>query len=243
MVRINAIAAITILGLTAGSAMAVPVSDGTYYFADFSGNTYDPGNTLLYAEGLGSASVSGNAANIVTGAGGTSDVAIVRAYASIAAGTEYVVEYDFKLTNESGNRFTLLNSQSFDAPYQTGIQVEIANNVGTGGYNINVLPDYSDPATFTAFTGYNYGTNYHVTFHFLGDGTVDFYVAGLLLNNFAVQNPSLGSDLFQIGDPFSAAGYGTATVDNISIGNAVPEPASFALLGLGSLALAGRRRQ
>jgi hypothetical protein len=103
--------------------------------------------------------------------------------------------------------------------------------------------DHDGGLGYTVYTGYNLNQTYHITLHHKGNvgDDIDLYVDGSLLGTFDGRGSSLGTNLIQWGDPSSGAGFGDVTLDNISIGANVPEPASMGAVALGALALIRRR--
>lgn len=237
-------AAVLAVGMASTAAMAAPVSDGAYYFEDFTGNNYNPSTTLLYGDFGGTATVSNESVQLATGGDSftdADDLAILRITGfTVPAATEFVVEYDFSFTGRSGDRFVLGELYNEGAGVDTVFRSETADNIG----NVVLRQIPAAGPDFPAFLGIaSFDTTYHATIHVHADSKVDFYLDGVFVLQFDKLNAALATSAFQVGDPFGGAAYGAITVDNVSIGNVVvPEPTSLSLLALSGLTLVRRRR-
>lgn len=240
--------AASIVGLSAATAIAAPVSDGSYFFEDFTGNTQQAG-TSLGATSTGVASIVSEAAYLASPTNAAGETAVARfQFAPISSSTEFVVEYDLTPDANATARFGIGTFWNATDTVQPGIHMEI-NNSAAGDANSTwdarvLTSGAGSPGTYAAFTGFAVNVTHHVTIHFLGDGTADLYInGGTKLGNFALLNPTEDIAVFEIGDPFGGMwnGYGSVTIDNISVGNVVPEPSALGLLGLGAVTLLRRR--
>jgi len=148
-----------------------------------------------------------------------------------------VLEYDFTIKAVTGDRYILYaNSASGFS------DITIRSYGNNAGLEYNVQVDYGTGSDFAAFTsGFSFGTKYHVALEYKVDNTLDLYVDGILLGNYADRNPTATTNLIQFGDPSTGAGFGNMTIDNVSIG-VIPEPTSLAAIGLLGMAALRRRR-
>lgn len=219
-----------------GSAMAAPVSDGSIFSETFTEGSY-PDDPKSAAIGAG-ANVGSNAMQIITE---TSTEGVFRASPlGLASNAEYVVEFDWRVNNASGDNFYMYYSQGNSAPYVNDIALRaIPVDASTWAFQV----DHDGGLGYTIFNGLNLNQTYHVTMHHKGNvnDDIDLYLDGALLGTFDGRNSSLGTDLVQWGDPSSGSGFGDVTLDNVSIGANVPEPMSMGAVAVGTLALMRRR--
>lgn len=226
--------AVMLIVLTAGAAHGAPISDGSIYQENFEGPPHHP---LTNAIGVG-ATISGGAGHIGT----TTDTEGVIRVNPTSYPSEYVVEYDWTLNGPSGDNFYMFYAQGPAAPWNSAVGLRtIPVDDATWAFQV----DYFNGG-WAVFDSMNYGQTYHVTLHVKDElgKPVDIYIDGALIGEFASQNPSLTTDLVQWGDPSGGAGFGSATIDNISIGAPVPEPSTvvFAASVLWGGAVLGQRR-
>lgn len=213
-------------------------SDGSIYFEDFAGDSANDPNTNVIGAG---ATISSEAGQIVTT---TSTEGVVRAGTGlgIAATTEYVLEFDLSVNAASGDNFYALYSQGSASPFRNDIQLRVFGD-GSGDWEFQV--DHGGSPNFAVSDmDFSYGQAVHFTVHHTANSNndVDLYVDGTLFGTFPDRAPALGVDLIQFGDSSGGAGFGDATVDNISIGQAVPEPSTAVLVMAALLSISFTRK-
>lgn len=193
---------------------AMPYSNGAYFNETFTVYPDDPNSAAI---GPGS-TVAGGVVQLTTTVG---TEGIFRAQnLNIAAGSEYVLEYDLRLNAPSGDNFYLLYSQANTPPYLQDIQMRVYNDVSTPSTWEFQVDDASFPG-WHQYGGYNYNQWYHLTVHHDTGSNVNVYFDGSLVGTFTDVDPSLPVNLMQMGDPSTGSGYGNATLDNVRIGTAV----------------------
>lgn len=218
----------------AGVADAAPISDGSYFLETFTSYPEHPSSS-----GPGSGvNTSGGNARIITTVG---TEGVFRA-SPLSLPAEYVLEYDWTLHGPSTDNFYMLYNQGSSAPWDSSISLRtLLGDATTWSFQIDHGTGWAVSPTL------NYGQTYHVTLHQKPGAAkpVDLYIDGSLLGTYDSRNPSLTTTLTQFGDPSTGAGYGDATVDNVSIGNpvVVPEPASLGLIVAGVIGFTAMRRR
>ena len=191
---------------------AMPLSNGSVFNETFTSYPDDPKSAAIGA----GATVAGGVVQLTTT---VPSEGVFRAFnLGIAAGSEYVLQYDFRLNAPSGDNFYLLYSQDNVSPYQQDIKMRVYNDVSTPStWEFQV----DDANFYYQYGGYNYNQWYQVTVHHDTSNLVTVYMDGAMVGTFADLEPTLGVDLMQMGDPSGGAGYGNATLDNVRIGGAV----------------------
>lgn len=218
----------------ASVANGAPMSDDSYFLETFTSYPEHPSSS---APGSGVTTSGGNARVITT----VGTEGVFRA-SPLSLPSEYVLEYDWTLHNPSTDNFYMLYNQGNSAPWESSIALRtLLGDATTWSFQIDHGTGYSVSPIL------NYGQVYHVTVHQKPGVSkpVDLYIDGSLIGTYDSRNPSLTTSLAQFGDPSSSAGYGDATIDNVSIGNpvAVPEPASIGLIAVGAVVVTAMRRR
>lgn len=194
--------------VVSGTAFGVPQSDGSIFLETF---TNYPEHPLSAAINVG-AVVADGAVRLTTT---TETEGVFRASPlPLTSGQEYVVEFDWTLHEPSGDNFYMFYSQGPESPYFSGIALRTIPMGDDWIFQVDYGVDQWEWSELLI-----YDQLYHVTIHVKpGASLVDLYVDGLLIGEYESRNPSITTDLVQWGDGSGGAGYGDATVDNISIG-------------------------
>jgi hypothetical protein len=215
--------------------LAAPLSDGSIFSETFTNYPESPKSAAI---GPG-ANVVGGAVEITTE---VPTSGVFRASPlGISGSSEYVLEFDFKINSASGDNFYILYMEGSGAPWNSDIGIRAYTPApGNGDFAFQV--DYGTNE-WAVVEGKSFNTVYHMTVHHKVDNIIDLYLDGSLLGSFADRSAGLGTSLVQFGDGSGGAGFGSITVDNISIGAvAIPEPAMLSLAGLSAAGLLRRRR-
>ena len=232
------------VGLLAIATVAVgaPVgSDGTYYDEPFSGTTSVHPSTS--AMGLG-AHISDGIGHITTSTGTEGVIrAGQNADMTVPGNSEYVIEFDFKLnaTGATGDSYEMLR------PLGPSNEVDIVLNpvadLQAGTWDFRAI-DANGAHPLLGLTLALDEFHHVVVHHTNVNNEIDVWVGDTLVGTFIDRVPGEDIKKIQWGDPSIGFAFGDISIDNISIGNAipVPEPAIAGFIGLGGLLAMCRRR-
>jgi hypothetical protein len=244
---------ITIMSLTAVLALAVSVQatvlvNETFSHADGAlvGNTPEIGGTWTAHSGVGNLpiQVSSGAAELVQGNNSRQDDST--AFANTTSGKLYY-GFDFSVTDDGTGTFDEYFAHFKDSGSDFTARMHIDPATGGGDYTVGISgTDASPEATWA--TDLTFGTTYRAIAEY--DFTTD--VSTLWIDATSTGDTSIvaGADAVPALEAFalrqSTAAGETITVDNLIVATtfaeAVPEPASWALIGLGAIAVLRRRR-
>ena len=228
-------AALSTLLLAAAPALAVPLSDGSIYFETFTGNVAQDPKTNVINTG---ATIANEMGDIVTT---TPTEGVVRAAnVGLGAAQEWVLSYDFRIREASGDNFYVLSMQSNSSTFQSGLHIR-AYPVDASLRGLQI--DYGAGLGSWFNFNINFNQTYTMTVHHKSATELDVWLDNGFVGTFADASAGLGIDLVQFGDGSGGAGYGSMVVDNISIGNNIPEPAGAVALLAGAGLLVSRRRK
>lgn len=199
---------------------ALVTSDGSIYLETFAGDAADDPLTNVIGAGAARYDEAGQIETEVATEG------VVRAGTGlgITPSTEYVVEFDFAVNASSGDNFYALFGQGTAAPWRSDINLRVFSD-GTGDWEVQV--DHAPDSMLIDYTqtdlNFSFGQSVHFTVHHKANeaNEIDLYFDDVLFGTFEDVNPEIDVDLIQWGDSSGGAGYGNATIDNISIGSPV----------------------
>jgi hypothetical protein len=206
------------LVLAAGSVMfsvralaQVPVSNGNVFNETFTTYPEDPKSGAI-----GEGAFVANGVVTIQTLGPTEGV-FRASNLNIAAGAEYVLEYDVRVNAPSGDNFYLLYSEGSAPPWEQDIKMRIYNDTSTPSTWEFQVDDYN---YYYQYGGYNYNQFYHVTVHHDTSNNIKVYFDGSLVGSFVDREPGMAVNLMQLGDSSGGSGYGNITLDNMRIGAA-----------------------
>jgi len=224
---------------TGGLAGAVPTSNGTLFFDDFSSGEISnkwvtSGVEIAYDPLLGNPTGSIRVVSVVV----SNEVNGRAIMLPSTTETEWVAEFDFRLDSGSNAGMYFLIYAGYvegtGGPATLGAPLDVEIGIADTGAVTNELWDFhivDAGGKNTIDSNLSWDTWYHFTVHrVFATGVVDVYVDDVLIGSYTSINfgtdPTLRIGGAQIGDPGSVQ-FGIANWDNVSIGSpfaTVPPP-------------------
>jgi hypothetical protein len=236
--------------ISASVVMAIPTSDGSLFTDDFSS-----GDTSKWkrVEGLagydGSLGNPAGSFNVSTGTP-TEGFGRPNMYWANHGETEWVSEFDVKLSETSSSGDGFLIYAAYAPTFSAAIDIEIgiaANDyvwnyygAGQNAWDFRVIDATGGQSVVARLRADQW---HHFTIHrVVATGVVDLYVDGNYVDSYTAMNSGEILGEVQIGDVTGGGMWGVVNWDNFSIGAPVPEPATMVILLSGTVFAIRRKK-